>query len=189
MMASITMLTHADVVIDPSVPVPDWPLSERGRARHDRLSKSGALSNIRHLWCSSEHKARDAAEITGKALGLEARVLDDLCENDRSATGFLPKDEFEATADAFFENPDVSIRGWETARAAQTRIVGAISRIAAQLTGDALVIGHGGTATLLRCHLLGLPITRKEDQPPVGGGCLYRFNANMQSAPSDWSII
>lgn len=37
-------------------------------------------------------------------------------ENDRSSTGFLPPEEFEVVADAFFAQPGVSVRGWETAQ-------------------------------------------------------------------------
>ena len=36
-------------------------------------------------------------------------------ENDRSATGFVPAEEFEALADTFFADPHTSIRGWERA--------------------------------------------------------------------------
>ena len=46
-------------------------------------------------------------------------------ENDRSATGFLPREEFWATADLFFAHPTESIRGWERAIDAQARIVAA----------------------------------------------------------------
>ena len=32
-MAAILFITHPEVVIDPKVPVPEWPLSEQGRTR------------------------------------------------------------------------------------------------------------------------------------------------------------
>jgi len=51
-----------------------------------------------------------------------------LGENDRSATGFLARDEFEATVNAFFAYPQDSIRGWEPAVDAQARIVRAIEQ-------------------------------------------------------------
>lgn len=49
----------------------------------------------------------------GRALPLGIDPL--LGENDRSATGYLPHEEFEAAANAFFEQPDASFCGWETA--------------------------------------------------------------------------
>ena len=56
-------------------------------------------------------------------LGLTPIVIDGLGENDRSSTGYLPKAEFEAVADAFFARPEESVRGWERAVDAQRRIV------------------------------------------------------------------
>jgi broad specificity phosphatase PhoE len=82
---------------------------------------------VRRIFASSERKARDAAQIFADALGLGGySVIAKLGENDRSATGFLAKDEFEATVDAFFAQPLKSIRGWEPAADAQARIVGAV---------------------------------------------------------------
>ena len=43
------------------------------------------------------------------ALRLTPIIRADLGENDRSATGYLPKAEFEAMADAFFARPDESV--------------------------------------------------------------------------------
>jgi hypothetical protein len=37
-MPTVFFITHPDVVIDPSVPVSDWPLNERGRARMHALT-------------------------------------------------------------------------------------------------------------------------------------------------------
>ena len=75
-------------------------------------------------------------------------------ENDRSATGFLESEEFEATAGQFFAHPTKSVRGWETAVRAQVRIVteveDALSGIAGD--GDILFVGHGAVGTLLYCH-------------------------------------
>ena len=36
-MATVYFITHPDVVMDPSVPIQRWPLSERGRARMQRV--------------------------------------------------------------------------------------------------------------------------------------------------------
>ncbi len=100
-------------------------------------------------------------------------------ENDRSATGFLPPEEFERVADSFFAQPETSVRGWERAIDAQARIV-AEARIALAEHmqgdgphGDLLLVGHGGVGTLLYCHLAAVAISRQHDQPPIGGGCYF----------------
>src|SRR5262249_6442002 len=101
-MTTVFFITHPDVVIDPSVPIPDWPLSERGRARMRALAACPWIRGVEGIFASSERKARDGAQILADGLGIgRYGVVDDLGENDRSATGYLPGREFEATVDAF----------------------------------------------------------------------------------------
>jgi len=155
-MPTVFFITHPDVAIDPSVPVPDWPLNERGRARLRATAAYPRARGVGRIFASSERKARDGAQILADGLGLSGyRVVDGLGENDRSATGYLPKQEFEATVDAFFAQPETSVRGWEPAVDAQVRIIGAVEQIVAQASddGDLAIVGHGGTGTLLYCHL------------------------------------
>ena len=97
-MPAVFFITHPDVAIDPSIPVADWPLNARGRARMQALAASPWASGVRHIFSSSERKARDAARLLADGLGLqEYSVVDALGENDRSATGYLAQQEFEAT--------------------------------------------------------------------------------------------
>jgi hypothetical protein len=120
----------------------------------------------------------DMAELLAGHLGLSYVTRADLGENDRSATGYLPREEFEATADLFFKHPDRSVRGWEPARAAQARIVGAIDDISkAAPHVNMAVVAHGGVGALLLCRLKGVPISRAEDQPGEGGRQLFRISA------------
>lgn len=168
-------LTHPEVAIDPAVPVPDWGLSDIGRQRAEKAASLPWAWNIRHVVSSGERKAIETAAIFAGPLGLAPTAIEAMHENDRSATGFLPPDEFERVADAFFADPDTSIRGWERARDAQRRIVEAVQS-ALQDIPDAepvLLSGHGGVGTLLKCHLMGVPISRVHDQS--GGGHWYRF--------------
>lgn len=190
MSGRLIFLTHAEVMIDPAVPIPDWGLSERGAARHRGFARDPALARVTAIYASAERKAREGAEIHGAALGLVPRIVGPLHENDRSATGFLPGPEFEATADRFFAEPDQSVRGWETARAAQARIVAACATIGTlePSAGDILIVAHGAVGALLRCHLKGIAITRAEDQP-AGGGCWFATDRMLGTAPADWSRI
>ena len=141
---------------------------------------SSWIRGVRGIFASSERKARDGAQILANGLGLSGySVIDDLGENDRSATGYLPKQEFDATVDAFFAHPQTSVRGWEPAADAQARIIRAVEQIVSQAVrhGDLAIVGHGGTGTLLYCHLAGLPIDRRYDQPATNGGNWFAFNA------------
>jgi len=190
MSARALFLTHGDVVIDPAVPVPQWGLNAVGRARHEKFAASDICASIGTIFCSDERKAQDGAQITQNALGLIPRIRPNLGENDRSATGYLPKDEFEQLADAFFAHLDISARGWATARAEQSRIVDAVDSALSEKRpeGDVLFVSHGAVAALLRCHLLGCEISRSEDQTG-NGGCWFAFDPDLSGPPTDWSVI
>jgi broad specificity phosphatase PhoE len=190
-MACVYFITHPEVQIDPAVPVPAWPLSRRGLERMHALLKQPWLPGISAVWCSSERKALDGADVIGKAIGATPHSLAALGENDRSATGYLPKTEFEATADAFFANPLQSIRGWERAVDAQRRIVAAIGTVMAETPADRdiAVVSHGGVGALLLCWLKACPISRIDDQPGVGGGNYYCFEQDTYSLRHAWLPI
>jgi len=174
-MSYCVYLTHPDVLIDPDVPVPQWPLSEAGRECAVRAIHQGWAKDIRHVVSSNERKAIDTAEIFATGHHLEVHVRDNLHENDRSATGYLPKLAFEAVADQFFANPERSVRGWERAVDAQSRIVNAIKSVLSDIRDEdpILLTGHGGVGTLLICHLLSVQISRFHDQK--GGGHFIMF--------------
>lgn len=190
-MPVIRFITHPEVVIDPAVPVPDWPLSAEGLRRTAAMLKRPWVADIRAVFTSAERKARDMAALLAAHLGLSPVEDEALGENDRSATGYLPKAEFEGVADAFFANPDASIRGWERAVDAQHRIVSAVDRVmaAAPTKGDVAIVSHGGVGALLLCHLMGTPISRAKDQPGGGGGNVFAFNARTRALLHGWRPI
>ena len=180
-------LTHPQVAIDPSVPVPGWSLSEKGRERVLSARGKPWLKNIRRIVSSEERKAMETAGLIGEAIGVGAETRPGMGENDRSATGFITPDRFEAAADAFFAAPDRSWSGWETARDAQARIVRAVTAALAEPGGPVLFVGHGAVGTLLKCHVAGRPIARSEDQGAGGGGNLYAFDLEAGRLLCDWT--
>lgn len=122
-------LTHPQIRIDPDVPAPQWELSEVGRARTEVTGAKPWVRTLKRIIASDETKAIETAEILAKAAGVEPEIAENMGENDRSATGFLPPPEFEAAADQFFAHPEESFKGWERAVDAQARIVTAVSTI------------------------------------------------------------
>lgn len=190
-MPILHFITHPEVVIDPSVPVPDWPLSPEGIRRMGLALEQPWMSQLGSVFSSTERKAMDAAQLVADRLGLSPTVVPELGENDRSATGYLPRTEFEATADLFFAHPQESVRGWERAVDAQRRISAAVERVIAEApgSGDVAVVSHGGVGALLLCQLKGAPISRAEDQPGAGGGCVYSFDTSTRALLSGWRLI
>ncbi|MGY8660783.1 histidine phosphatase family protein [Bradyrhizobium sp. UFLA05-109] len=186
MTSLVRYLTHPQVNIDPAIPVPSWGLSEIGRARMEAVAGTRELSRTTQIISSGERKAIETAEIIAAKLNVEVEVREAMHENDRSATGFLMPDEFEAVADQFFARPRISVRGWERAVDAQRRIVHEVEHVLARnKPGDVLFVGHGGVGTLLYCHCFGVAIDRAYDQPG-GGGFYFAFGREDRRVQHSW---
>jgi broad specificity phosphatase PhoE len=174
-------------VIDPAVPVTDWSLTPAGTARVTALTGRLPRDDI-HVVSSAERKALETAWPMAARLGTAVEVRPAMHENDRSATGFLPVPEFEETANAFFANPEQSIRGWEAAADAQARILREVAEVLATQPSRSLIFaGHGGVGTLLLCALAGRPIGREWDQK--GSGHWFAFDPGSRRALTDWAPL
>ncbi|HNW03526.1 MAG TPA: histidine phosphatase family protein [Burkholderiaceae bacterium] len=185
------LISHPNVVISRDVPVPRWPLSELGRTRMRAGLRQPWVKDVVAIYSSTEQKAMDGAAILGEHLSLPFTPIHELGENDRSATGFLPGEEFERVADEFFANPQTSVRGWERAVDAQARMVKAVEQVAALELARAkpdgvAIVSHGAVGTLLYCHLTGQAISRRWDQPPNGGGNWFRFTLTPREVFGGW---
>lgn len=188
MPVSIRYLTHPQVLIEPLKDVRRWSLSPVGNARVSALAaRLDALPRTQRVISSDETKALETAAPLALALGVELEVCSRMHENDRSATGFLPPEEFEDVADQFFAEPSRSVRGWETAKDAQRRIVAEVEAcLEGPQDGDILFVGHGGVGTLLFCALSSIGIDRRFDQGPGGGGCWFQFDLKRRKPPQGW---
>ena len=190
MSQTVRYLSHPQVKIDQTKPVPNWSLSKLGQKRIARLAASGALQGTRYVISSAETKAIETATPLAQALECPLIVREAMHENDRSATGFLPPGEFETVVDQFFARPNESIRGWETAKAAQARIVKEVRDCLAQYANsDLLLVGHGGVGTLLFCYLSNVPISRKFDQGIGSGGCYFEFTKPLGKPITGWQSL
>lgn len=189
-MQRVFYVTHPQVEIDPAVPVPQWGLSALGRQRIAAAASRDWARGLGLVASSTERKALDGALVLAAASTCPMLEREDLGENDRSATGFLPPPEFEATADLFFAHPETSIRGWERAVDAQRRIVAAVGAVLADAPRgrDIAIVGHGGVGTLLLCHLKGLPIARSHDQT-LGGGSVFAFDRTTSRVLHGWRAL
>jgi broad specificity phosphatase PhoE len=181
-------VTHPEVEVDPAVPVTRWGLSSTGRTRVKAMLRQPWVRDVGRVVSSEETKAVETAELLADHLGLDVEVRPGTGENDRSATGFLPPDEFEATADRFFARPEESVRGWERAVDAQDRIASALQDLLEAWTCDStVVVGHGGVGTLWWCRLAGEPISRHHDQP--GQGHVFTVDVGRRTVLDRWHPI
>ena len=190
-MSTVYFITHPDVVIDPATPVAQWPLSQRGRMRMLKILENEWISRVVAIYCSTEQKAMDGAAIISEVLGIPYTTITEFGENDRSATGYLSEPEFDAVVDEFFRRPEESVRGWERAVDAQRRIIAGTKVVlrAKPVDGNVAIVAHGGTGTLLLCHLAGVPISREWDQPRTNGGNYFAFDLMTFRLLHGWRSI
>jgi broad specificity phosphatase PhoE len=191
MSCAFYFVTHPNVAVRPDVPVTDWPLSDEGHSRMRACLQLPWMKSVGAIFSSTERKATDSAQHLATHLSLPVTEIRDLGENDRSSTGYLPPDEFEKVADAFFAQPHRSVRGWERAVDAQARVVGAATKLAEATRGlaAAAIVSHGAVGTLLYCHLVQQPISRRFDQPPNGRGNYFWYSLSPPRAYSGWRPI
>ena len=190
-MSKVYFITHPAVTIEPDVPITDWSLSEQGMIRMREMLNQPWIHSIGYLFSSCEKKAIDGAQVLAQHLNLDSTPIAELGENDRSSTGYLPAAEFEATADAFFENYEDSIDGWETAIDAQKRIVQAVKSLLESTSneGSIGIVSHGAVGTLLLCRLNGWQISRQHDQPGGSGGNFFVFDRHTLEVDQGWQPV
>jgi len=189
-MSLLIFLTHPEVVIDPAVPVPEWPLDAVGRRRAERFAEMLVGRNVTAVYASTERKAMDGAAIVAERLGLPYGTDEELGENDRSATGYIAPPEFWEVVGEFFARPHESIRGWERAVDAQARIVRAVNRVNRDgSSGDVVVVSHGGVGRLLTAHLQKVAIGRESRPQHPGGGCFLVVDRETLAIRQDWRAI
>jgi broad specificity phosphatase PhoE len=187
MSPTVRYLTHPQVLIEPLKDRRLWSLNSVGSSRVARLaSRLGILKQTRHVISSPETMALETACPLSDALGTVVHSRARFCEIDRSATGLLRERELERMAADFFSRPQKSIRGWETAVAAQRRIIDEVdASLDQRLNGDVLFVGHSVVGTLLLCSLSECPI----DQvmcPEPGGGFWFEFDSQSRQLLCDW---
>lgn len=181
-------LTHPNVQVDPATPVDRWALDATGVQRANAALGQPWMASVDRIVSSDETKAVQTAAILGSHLAIDVEVRTGIGENDRSSTGFLPPAEFEQTADRFFGEPELSVRGWERAVDAQQRIVdGLADLIETPSARSTVVVGHGGVGTLWYCWLTDQPIDRRHDQP--GQGHYFCVDLSTLTVAHGWRPI
>ncbi|MGY6500045.1 MAG: histidine phosphatase family protein [Acidimicrobiales bacterium] len=186
-MSILRYISHPNVNVEPDVPVPEWTLSDLGRERAEALLAQPWVGAVGRVVSSGERKARDTAAVLADHLGLVVEVRPAMGEIDRRSTGFVSHDRHEELADLLFARPTESAAGWETADAAQRRIVDATADLLVDADADVAVVGHGGVGTLLWCHLCAEPIARRHDQP--GQGHFWSYDIDTGRMLHRWRPI
>ncbi|MCR8825584.1 histidine phosphatase family protein [Pseudosulfitobacter koreensis] len=159
----------------------DSPLTAAGRAqaRHQGAVLS-AFGCEGHAWYASpQGRAWQTAELAntqGAAITADARLAE-IAVGDWSGLLF---DTIRAEAPHLFEDAD-SLAWYDHAPGGEGLAAVAARTLAFldALTGPAVVVTHGITSRILRCHLLGLPWSRF-DTLQCGQGVVWHLSKRQQ---------
>ena len=145
----IYLVRHAASQPDAGIPEPLWPLSAKGRAQAQELASFLKEIAPHHLYSSPYPRAVDTLRPVAEQLNLEIRL--DFALRERKLTeGFRP-DWLELLRRSWADF-DFALEGCESSRAAQTRVVETILRIANNHSGRRIVVASHGNAIGLALH-------------------------------------
>jgi len=182
----LVFITHPSVVIDEFTPIDQWNLSEEGIEQAQRLSSLQELSKFDTLYSSPEPKSVTVALMLSdyyhKLLPIDHKVVG---LKEIHGRRFIPPEIFKEATKMWFDNPTQNPNGWESLKEAQKRIVFTIENIMSKEKDNTVVIvGHGGTGTLLKCSIKKVKPVIEEDQSSQGS--YFVADWDTRSLVKDW---
>ncbi|MFN8020381.1 MAG: histidine phosphatase family protein [Acidimicrobiales bacterium] len=126
----------------------DPHLDERGHAQARHLAEYLAGEHVDALYSSPMLRARQTAQHVADRLGLDVVVEDDIAENDRAGSSYVPAEELKAAGDPRWREGS-SASNWspehEPFEVFHQRVMDGIERIVAAHPGQRVaVVCHGG---------------------------------------------
>jgi broad specificity phosphatase PhoE len=150
----LVLVKHGLPEIVESLPSAEWRLSDAGRHASIRLAHKLTDFRFEAIAASSEPKAAATAEAMASVLKLPVAIDAGFVEHQRTTSGFLGREQFEAAIADLLAHPDRLVFGDETGDQAYSRFAAAIERL--PRTGDVLVVTHGTVATLYLSRMAGI---------------------------------
>jgi broad specificity phosphatase PhoE len=137
------------------------------------------------IYSSIEPKATQVAKLVSEKYNLPWHQDKDLGEADRTATPFLPMEEYMAAVSQAYLNPDANIKGWESHHQMMKRNATVLERIKRVNVGKTVVIvGHCGSGTTDKCTIKGIEPSFDED--PKQTGCYFIADLDTNEIVQDW---
>ena len=184
-MSKLYFITHPSVQIIKNQSIDQWGLSDKGIDETRGLLKLDFWNEINVVYSSPEKKAVQTAQLVSSECKLEICLSDCLSEVDRSSTGFIDYDKYIEAIKNFYNRPDESIQGWESANNATKRITECVKSIMSNHKDQTVaIVGHGATGTLLVCSLLNKKPDFTED--PQGTGRYMIINWDKRQIIQKW---
>lgn len=184
-MTKLIYITHPSVKLDKDKLPHQWGLSEKGFEQAKILIEIPFWQEVDVIYSSTEPKATQVAQLASEKYHLPWFQEKDLGEADRTATPFLPLEEYMTEVQKAYLNPDVHVRGWESHHQVMKRNAIALEKIKKDNPGNTIVIvGHGGAGTTVKCTIKGIEPKFSED--PQQTGCIFIANLDSNTIIQDW---
>lgn len=145
-MGELILIKHGPPEVTPEVVSRRWVLSEEGRRRSKWVAALCLSRGVRCLFSSLEPKALETAAWAATAMGAPIIPLEGVEENDRSGLGFSAPEVLEARIAKFFDEPDITVLGNESASMVRRRFERAIGRALGDAGRHPIAVVTHGTA-------------------------------------------
>lgn len=191
------VIRHADKAAagrpNPELPLPDEPLSSRGRAQAQALLGHLQDCEVDGIVISQYLRTAQTIDLLARSRGIVPTVDARLNEfNNGRIAGLSDQEIQQAHPEVWsaYQDRDRDFRfpGGETGEEVRHRI-DSFMREYQQLDQDLILVSHDGWIRIMMCHVLGLPVHRRWDlrvdlagiseidyQPQYGRWRLVRFN-------------
>ena len=186
-MTKLIYLTHPAVNIDAKTPIDEWSLSEKGWEQAKQSLELSFWKDVDVLYASTELKAYSMAEMIAEEFDIvfddSHRILD---LGETRGRSFIPPDQFEEAVKEWYRDLDNNINGWEPINAMSKRVSDCIDKLMSHHQDDTVaVVGHGGSGTMVKCHIQGVKPTRNDDPHEVAGG-YFIADWDARTILQDW---
>jgi len=168
-MNKLILVKHSLPEILPEIPASEWHLSVEGRRRCQVLGDELAKHAPDLIFSSPEPKAQETGQIVAQQLVKPLFIIPGLHEHERKTVRFTNEEQFEASVNEFFEQPDALVFGEETAAQALNRFSSAVDQLISQNRDQNLVVVSHGTVIALfvanNCGIEPFPFWSRLDLP------------------------
>lgn len=179
-MTDLTLVRHGETVWHADnryAGSSDVALTERGRQQAEQLAGWAKQAHLDAVWASPLVRARETADVVGRATGLSVRADERLAELDfgegEGLTSAEMTERFGEARQAFQRDPVAHhLPGGEDPHHAVERAMACLAEIVAKHRDErVLVVGHGTVTRLVLCHLLGIELRHYRRHFPVVRNC------------------
>ena len=155
-MATLHLIRHAAVTIDPEVPSADWQVTPDADAAVRQLVSTHNLPHCERVFSSPQPKAVATAKVLANELDAKVEIREGLEEHHRKNEAFIESEaEFLSRLEQFFQHSGTLVFGSETAKASLLRFHRTVAAIMAERGQTEIIVTHGTVMSLFLGKLGG----------------------------------